>query len=467
MSGDHRLSSLKCGHFFGDSCLRQRLKENTGQFVVKVCPECKTKARERDIRYLYAKRLKVIDRSEEFRIKEQLNQERLKTQILEFELDSMKMSYNHVTQKMQSLEADNQSLKEILLRNGNTDAINLMDRTTFIRPVTYKLCVNRKIAISRKPCCRVMKYADRHSKLIVSQKGFFPGYGLRLMNAPSFESSNYLYTSQKMVCDLSLSPDQNLIAVASKERSSKLFDMRNFQSVTTFKPSKVPIMSCAISCKGSEYKLLLGSQRGSIFVYDSRNPGSVLHEYKTDRYSTAVNQIESVPQCDLFPNGAFIICQVSSIWFYESNGNDTASTCLMSGENFISINYNSETRILLIQAGSCPNQPRVRHILGKLNKVESIPNFQIDVTFYALTSSPVMVRSTQINLNSNTLVAAYIQDQKFISLYDANSEQCVQSTPVPEAKIIYDLCPIYTNDCTYLAALNKSKCFIYKINSCS
>ncbi|XP_073838870.1 mutagen-sensitive 302 [Musca autumnalis] len=463
MSGEHRLCSLKCGHFFGESCLRIRLKE-------AVCPECKAKARQRDIRYLYAKRLKVIDRCEEERIREQLAQERIRTQILEFELDSMKMSYGDVMKKMQNLEADNESLKGLLQSSGDERSANDVNEKVLCSnggENGYSLVLDRKINISRKPCCRVMKYADKQTKLIVSQKGFFPGYGLRLMNAPSFESSNYLYTSQKMVCDLSLSAEQNLIAVASKERTSKLFDLRNYQGVTTFKPGKMAIFSCAISSShGNEHELFLGSHQGCVYVYDIRNPGNYRQEHKIVEDSSAVIQIEIVPESNDFPCGGFIICQKSSLWFYEikhSRESGIQATCLMSQENLVSINYNKDLQQLLVQLGASTNQPHMRHILGNINKINGIPKLEIAEIFYAKTSSPTMVRSTQISFNKNTIVAAYIQDQKLLSLFDTNNSNQLSIQSYPVTRTIYDLCPIYINDFTYLAALNKSKCFIYKL----
>lgn len=50
-STNHRLASLRCGHLFGDSCLRnclQRLAE---------CPQCRCTASSHDIRYLYGRPL--------------------------------------------------------------------------------------------------------------------------------------------------------------------------------------------------------------------------------------------------------------------------------------------------------------------------------------------------------------------------------------------------------------------------
>ncbi|XP_017152991.1 E3 ubiquitin-protein ligase RFWD3-like [Drosophila miranda] len=48
MSGPHRMISLKCGHFFGDSCIRNYL--GRGRLN---CPVCRQTAITFDIRYMY------------------------------------------------------------------------------------------------------------------------------------------------------------------------------------------------------------------------------------------------------------------------------------------------------------------------------------------------------------------------------------------------------------------------------
>ncbi|KAH8353283.1 hypothetical protein KR084_010123, partial [Drosophila pseudotakahashii] len=45
--GAHRMVSLKCGHLFGDSCIRRHLER------VSNCPLCKQLVRNRDIRFIF------------------------------------------------------------------------------------------------------------------------------------------------------------------------------------------------------------------------------------------------------------------------------------------------------------------------------------------------------------------------------------------------------------------------------
>uniref|UniRef100_A0A1I8QBR7 RING-type E3 ubiquitin transferase n=1 Tax=Stomoxys calcitrans TaxID=35570 RepID=A0A1I8QBR7_STOCA len=468
MSGEHRLSSLKCGHLFGESCIRRWLQESARQSGLKVCPQCKTKAHPKDIRYLYAKRLRAIDRSEEHRMRDELNQERSKNHALELELATTKLSYAQVNQKIKLLEADNESLKLLLRKGGGSAcsaATSLEVGKGMASLVTYKMFMEKNIELSREPGCRVMKYAEHHSALIVSQKsslGLFLGYGLRFVDTPTFKPSNFLHTSIKMVRDISLSDDQQMLVVASMEQKAKLFDLRTLQAVSLFKPDERPIWSCAIARKESEYYLYLGSQHGSTYVYDIRYPETFLDEHQTE--GGPVIQIESVPESSTFPCGGFIICKLTSLWFYENiQGGGVNATRLNVEGRLISMSYDSNNQTLLVQTRSCQRFVQARQILGRLTKVDNIPVFELNVTFFAYTNSPVMVRSTQIAVESNTLVAAYIQDKKLLSVYNASSEQCIQSLPVQE--VVYDTCPVYVKNLTYLAALTESKCRLYKLTT--
>lgn len=54
--GPHRLTSLKCGHLFGRSCVEQWIcagKNNT-------CPTCKAKTRLTDVRNIFATKIQVF-----------------------------------------------------------------------------------------------------------------------------------------------------------------------------------------------------------------------------------------------------------------------------------------------------------------------------------------------------------------------------------------------------------------------
>jgi len=80
-TGQHRPSCLKCGHIFGEKCLRKWIKviylycnffnfyfclfcQGSCNNKAKRCPTCNTKAVLKDIRILFTKHLFAIDTAE-------------------------------------------------------------------------------------------------------------------------------------------------------------------------------------------------------------------------------------------------------------------------------------------------------------------------------------------------------------------------------------------------------------------
>uniref|UniRef100_A0A1A9W4Z1 RING-type domain-containing protein n=1 Tax=Glossina brevipalpis TaxID=37001 RepID=A0A1A9W4Z1_9MUSC len=465
MSGEHRLASLNCGHLFGDSCIRRWLNESARQTGVRVCPQCKTKAHPKEIRYIYAKRLRVVDRSEEHRMREELGVERSRTLSLESELTTLKMTYTHVAHKLKRLEAESAHMK-MLLQNGGTNSVYIGgDARKTLQ--TYRLSLERNVEISREPGSRVMIYADLQSSMIVSQKsshGLFPGYGVRFIDTPTFKPSTFLHASGKLIRDISLSVDQQLLVITSMEVRAKLFDLRNRQPSATFTSVDKPLWSCSLD-RNREYFLYLGTQHGSTCVYDVRFPEAILNEFKAEGDSSPVINVASIAASSQFPFGGFLVCKLTSLWFYEysSSLRETTASRLNVDGPFTSMRFDVVQDTVLVTTRSRQGSPEERYILGKIEKIDGSVIFNISIIFYGSKFTNFMTRSSQVAVQSNTLIAAYLQDSKMLTLFDVKQKQRLQSLPVQD--VVYDTCPIYIKDRIYLAALTDAKYRIYHLTT--
>merc|ERR1712096_73730 len=78
-SGEHRISSLKCGHFFGYTCIERWLRGAGAS-----CPNCNEKSTKKDIRVHYVSKLAAIDTSERDRAVGDL--EKVKGELRELQL---------------------------------------------------------------------------------------------------------------------------------------------------------------------------------------------------------------------------------------------------------------------------------------------------------------------------------------------------------------------------------------------
>ncbi|XP_037935321.1 E3 ubiquitin-protein ligase RFWD3-like [Teleopsis dalmanni] len=470
MSGEHRLVSLKCGHLFGNSCIRRWLNESSKQSGHKLCPQCKTKATYKDIRCLYAKRLRAIDRSEEYSLREKVKQEECLILNLKTELSTYKLSVSLATKKIESLEADNNRLKEILRKGGVINSSSTYSSNNVRCLPTYKLFLDRNIEICKESGCRVMINADKNSSLIVSQKSsqsLFPGYGVRFIDTQTFRTSNFLHTSAKLVRDISLNFSQHVLATASMEIKTKIYDIRTRHLTMMLSASDNSLSwACAMDYSEREHFIYIGGNLGSTFIYDMRFPSAVLDEIKNEGDCSPVINVCPIPANKYFPNAGFVVCKLRSVWFheYESSDGTVKSTRFDIEGPFISMKYDDRNDTLLISARNNARYTCARYILGRLEKIDETPVFNTIVSFYGSKASPVMTRSTQIGLTENTLVAGYLQDVKMLALFDEKRSQRIHSMPVSE--IVYDICAIYGSD-PYLAALTETKCRIYKLTSTS
>ncbi|XP_016966072.1 E3 ubiquitin-protein ligase RFWD3 [Drosophila biarmipes] len=469
MSGEHRLVSLRCGHLFGESCIRRWLNESQRQSSVKVCPQCKTKATFRDIRHLYAKRIQMLDTD----IREQLEAERRRTQTLTTELATAKLAHTLTAEKLMLLQKDNERLKELVRAGGGRgafggDADGCGGQKGIHQLAMHRLYMEKNFEITREPGCRVLLYSAKHSMLVASQKSaqnLFPGYGVRFIDPPSFKPLHFLHTSALLVRDIAFSESQHLLTVASREPKIKIFDIRTRLCSSMFTAHDKMLWSCALDRNEREHFLYGGDLRGGVYIYDLRFPENILCEFQAEDNFSPVIHIVPVPPNKTFISGGFLVCQLTALTFYEyAAANDTAVPTRLNVEGpFLSMQYDAVQDTVLISARSNPTSPQSRFILGRMDKMDGTPVLKVKATIFGSKATPIMTRPTQLGVEDNTLVVGYLQDSKQLMMHDVRREERVQTMPVNE--VVYDICPVATQAGSYLAALTDNKCRVYKVNS--
>ncbi|KAG8235551.1 hypothetical protein J437_LFUL015391 [Ladona fulva] len=81
---------LKCGHIYGESCIRRWLTSASASS--SRCPQCNAKAKLRDIRPLFARSLRAIDTAERDRLAEQLESTRREKERLQLEITRLNIA---------------------------------------------------------------------------------------------------------------------------------------------------------------------------------------------------------------------------------------------------------------------------------------------------------------------------------------------------------------------------------------
>lgn len=105
--GEHRLCALRCGHMFGYKCVKRLLCSK----IIK-CPMCNAKNNLQDIRFLYAKKIKVTDNRELVMLKKKLSisqakmlQLRIKFERFQEAIDNQKKKLAVKSKKLNKLKS--------------------------------------------------------------------------------------------------------------------------------------------------------------------------------------------------------------------------------------------------------------------------------------------------------------------------------------------------------------------------
>ncbi|KAJ2705885.1 RING finger and WD repeat domain-containing protein 3 [Coemansia sp. IMI 203386] len=134
VSGPHRLVALKCGHLFGQSCVRKWLmqggrKAGSGAGLSKgKCPECNQAATRRDMRPIFARSIVAVDDGRLSELQKEVNRlagrtRELEADVAHFQLKYMQMrnevkrarnEHEEVFRRAQVLELQNAALEKRL-----------------------------------------------------------------------------------------------------------------------------------------------------------------------------------------------------------------------------------------------------------------------------------------------------------------------------------------------------------------
>lgn len=424
----------------------------------KCCPTCKAKATKNDLRKLYAKRVVVLDKTEEYRLKKLCDEERAKNADLQTSLSAIKLELAVCKGERAHFESQLNQLR----KNGTYLEA---PHSSSHQNTMYKLSLHKNIDISQGGC-RVMTYGRRIQTLILSTKStntLFPGYGVRFVSAYNFQPTVFFRMSQKEIRDLSLDKDEELLAAASQDVSAFVYSVTNNTPVVTITPpSSTKVWSTSFDKNRPRY-LHLGTAQGT-YVYDVRNCISYVQHLTTPNDYSAVIRIQSVPISNDFRFGGFIVCKLKSLWFYEYTSSERIEqTRLMVEASFSSINFDEHTNTLFIETRTSSKNPHSRLIVANLLKIDQSTVLKVVCEIKGSTLQPQMLRGTQINIGNDSLISNYLQDTKTLGLWNAKTSFKMYGFNVDDC--ILDLCPMTVNNSSYLAGLSENKCRIFQINS--
>lgn len=413
---------------------------------------------------MYAKRIVVADKSEEYRLQDLLEEEKKKNVDLQSTCSSIKLELAVLKEEYAKLEAETNWLK----KHGTFQGVaNTSSHTSSFREIMYKMSMHKNIDLSREGGCRAMTYGRRIQTLMLSQKStvtLFPGYGVRFVSAYNLQPAHFIRMATKSIRDLSLDNDEELLAAASQDVSACIYSVTNHTQIATITPSTNHTIWAAAFDKTRPKYLHLGSQQGITYIYDVRNCMTYVEQLPTPGDFSPVIGIQSIPVTNDFHFGGFIVCKLQSLWFYEYTNSERIEQSKLTVDGpFASISYDNQTNTILIGTKLGTKYPQTRLIVASLSKIDQTTVLRTICTIYGSQTQTGLSRSTQLNVGNDSLVASYLQDTKTVSMWNGKNGVKMQGFNVDDC--IMDMCPMYLNNSTLLATLSGTKCRIFQINS--
>nr|XP_045626298.1 E3 ubiquitin-protein ligase RFWD3-like isoform X2 [Procambarus clarkii] len=469
-SGDHRLSSLKCGHLFGHACIIRWLKGQKGK-----CPQCNAKATKKEIRVLYAKSLKVLDTSERDKILKDLEREKEAKRKLELEHAQTKLKYELKAQLVVKLQEELKILRNATAGTSGSHGVNFSQNVGSSSQRKAKLIMHSGVDIAKDGGCRVMAYNEWLNMLVVSmpsQVTMFPGYGVRKVNMLDLKPERYVHIHQKQIRDLAFNPAKNdLLLSVAMDKMVKLTNICSNAPVASFM-AEAPLWSCCWNADEAN-KFFVGTATGSVVEYDTRNTTGPIQTIKVAGSGPVVSMCYVPYNADAnFRTGGLLVARLQSCSFVEVNEGGVKDHALPLEGPFTCVSLEKSTRHILVSCRPSQKYPHARHIICELQSVDissdlaelnqvvtanTIHIFQGGTTQKVLSRSCAFVNPVQ---EGNLVACASDESTRSTCLWDLSSTSCLQQLRGPDTVI--DILPVRSNQNEYLTLLTDKSVKFYR-----
>jgi len=372
-SGDHRIASLRCGHFFGYSCIEKWLRGSGNS-----CPNCNEKNTKKDIRVHFVSRLAAIDTSERDRALTELETARTQLRELEMRHTELEVRSKLQQEKIGQLENDNRRYRD---RGGELPAPSIMDSVRmsssqsgkslkFMFVKKHEIC---RPSSERDKCCRVMAVSEYQGMIVVSQPSanpLFPGFGSRRFNMLDQKLGNFVGLGREVVRDLAFHPvTPELLLSCGQDKVVRVTNMVSCSEVVKF-TTESEVWACDWAAAPPHSQLYLGTKRSQILVHDTlqplAEPVSLSFPGSERRPVVGVTSVSPAPSHGL-PWPGVLALTLGSLWFWEHNTQENTFTPhrlpTPPGKSFWSLSYDQHTRLVLVV---CRPGPLSTHLVMEL-----------------------------------------------------------------------------------------------------
>ncbi|XP_046390873.1 E3 ubiquitin-protein ligase RFWD3-like [Ischnura elegans] len=495
-SGGHRLCCLKCGHIYGESCIRRWLSTTT--LSSGRCPQCNSKAKVRDIRPLFARSLRAIDTAERDRLAAQLEESKRERERLELEVTRFTMANQMQKAQVEKLQAELEELRRgrtgaiIMHESGRTAGSNsTSDEGSQISTKLVGIAgdgdpchftLRSTVEIAREGGCRVAAHCETLNLVVVSQRStnpLFPGFGVKKVDSLEFRATQFVPAHPKPIRDLAFAPPSAircLLLSASFDCTARLLDVSGgANAVVATLSADTPLWSCCWDACDPNL-LYVGTQGGIVLSFDVRRTSAPLSRISDPDDISPVISLVPIQPCAgrALPSGGLLSCHLSSCWAHDSTS--PGSLRLPHEGPFTALRYESRTQHFLVSARPSARAPHARHSVCERalrnsrtnggSSSEESTSFSVCNppvhTFLGGTSQRVLSRPCLLPVRRDLVVAAHQESSSTVALWSVGTGSRVATIPASDPVI--DVCPLTSNGDTHLALLTEKVLRLYRIH---
>lgn len=295
---DHQISTLKCGHIFGYSCLHKWLEPKQRRLR---CPTCNNPAKRRDIVRIYAQRILAYDKGKLDEYKTRWRSEVTNS--------------NALLEKNKKLMDELETLKKSLIKHNTAAStarvpLNLCDKNgqsakfflSFLKTVQlrdegwrhqeYCRIVGALVVSISKPTANRSANASRLN---------MPQHGVSLIYlGEDGTRQETILMHRTMMESMVIDQGRGELISISRDRTLKVTSLMNKKEVASLTNAPWPMTSLMYS-KEQPNELFIGTSTGDVVVLDRRQLGPVpLYEFETlsKKPITRMCNIECKPSKD-------------------------------------------------------------------------------------------------------------------------------------------------------------------------
>uniref|UniRef100_A0A1A8JUW9 RING-type E3 ubiquitin transferase n=1 Tax=Nothobranchius kuhntae TaxID=321403 RepID=A0A1A8JUW9_NOTKU len=485
-AGDHRLSTLRCGHLFGYTCIQRWLK---AQGSAAKCPQCNKKAKRSDIVLLYAPKLRAVDNFEQETLKRSLEQEQSLRRKAELESAEYKLKLQVVTNKYGEAQRELQELRTLIAQTKRSAVpssttcsssslssclFSASQRAEASRTAQYSF--SKAVMVSQSGGCRVLSFCQPLSCLLVSQpsphSALVPGCGIKKVSVMNMKASQYVPIHSKQIRGLSFNrQNDSLLLSAALDNTIKLTSLLTNTVVQTYNTGK-PVWSCCWCSDNSNY-IYAGLSNGSVLLYDTRDTSTHIQELQPLRYRCPVASLCYVSQAasSSFPCGGLIAGSLEGGCFWEQVNETTyrAHELPLESTGCTDIQVEPESRHCLVTYRPGRANRSLRHVLMALTRSPQQDSSQMPTcswspvqTFTAGSSCKLLTKNAVFRSpdGSGTLVCAGDEASNSTMVWDATSCSLLQKLPADLP--VLDVSPFSVNSEHFLACLTEKMLKLYR-----